>query len=205
MKAATRVGLLDRSESRVLGSAVFIGFVVVVVVNMGAGLMKGVVMLGGLAAEPAGGVYLNRFFSQHKKMDVLPSLIISAFSHLWFPDGSVGILLLQQIKNWTRWVESGGVAEANGSCAAARIVEKVWNGIGGCVCGNGQRRRAVAAALAETRRLCLWQWHWQWQRHWRRLAVAAALVVTGSGGARQQDGQRRWPEKVEMGIYCNGA
>ncbi len=57
----------------------------------------------------------------------------------WFPDGSVGILLLQQIKNRTRWVESGGVAEANCSCAAARIVEKVWNGIGGCICGNGQR------------------------------------------------------------------
>ncbi len=56
VKAAARVGLLDRSESRVLGSAVFLGFVVVVVVNMGAGLMKGVVMLGGLAAEPAGGV-----------------------------------------------------------------------------------------------------------------------------------------------------
>ncbi len=39
-----------------LGSAVFVGFVVVVVVNMGAVLMKGVVMLGGLAAEPVGGV-----------------------------------------------------------------------------------------------------------------------------------------------------
>ncbi len=58
VKAATRVGLLDRSESRVLGSAVFVGFVVLVVVNMGAVLMKGVVMLGGLAAEPAGGVVI---------------------------------------------------------------------------------------------------------------------------------------------------
>ncbi len=67
VKVATRVGLLDRSESRVLGSAVFVGFVVVVVVNMEAGLMKGVVMLGGLAAEPAGGVYLNRFFCSTKK------------------------------------------------------------------------------------------------------------------------------------------
>ena len=67
VKAAARVGLLDRSESRVLGSAMFVGFVVLVVVNMGAVLMKGVVMLGGLAAEPAGGVYLNRFFLQQKK------------------------------------------------------------------------------------------------------------------------------------------
>ena len=33
-----------------LGSAVFVGSVVVVVVNMGAGLIKGAVMLGGLAA-----------------------------------------------------------------------------------------------------------------------------------------------------------
>ena len=45
-----RVGLLDRSERMALKSAVFVGSVVVVVVNMGEGLSEGVVMLGGLAA-----------------------------------------------------------------------------------------------------------------------------------------------------------
>ncbi len=55
MKAAARVGLLDRSESRVLGSAEVMGSVVAVVVNMVAGLVKGVVVLGGSAVAPAGG------------------------------------------------------------------------------------------------------------------------------------------------------
>ncbi len=51
MKAAVRVGLLDRIESRVLGSAVVMGSVVVVVVNMVAGLVEGLVVLGGSAYQ----------------------------------------------------------------------------------------------------------------------------------------------------------
>jgi hypothetical protein len=54
VKAAIRVGLLDRSESRVLGSAVIVGSVVAVVINMVAGLFEGVVVLGGSAVVPAG-------------------------------------------------------------------------------------------------------------------------------------------------------
>ncbi len=54
MKAAMRVGLLDRSESRVLGSAVVVGSVVAVVVNMVAGLVEEVVVLGGSEVAPAG-------------------------------------------------------------------------------------------------------------------------------------------------------
>jgi hypothetical protein len=54
VKAAARVGLLDRSESRVLGSAVVVGSVVAVVVNMVAGLVEGVVVLRGSAVAPAG-------------------------------------------------------------------------------------------------------------------------------------------------------
>ncbi len=53
MKAAARVGLLDRSESRVLGSAMVMGSVVAVLVNMVAGLVEGVVVLGGSAVAPA--------------------------------------------------------------------------------------------------------------------------------------------------------
>ncbi len=55
MKAAARVGLLDKSESRVLGSAVVVGSMVAVEINMVAGLVKGVVVLGGSAVAPAGG------------------------------------------------------------------------------------------------------------------------------------------------------
>ena len=54
MKAAARVGLLDRSESRVLGSAVVVVSVVAVVVNMVAWLVEGVVVLGGSTVAPAG-------------------------------------------------------------------------------------------------------------------------------------------------------
>ncbi len=54
MKAAVRVGLLDRRESRVLGSAVVVGSVETVVINMVAGLVEGVVVLGGSAVAPAG-------------------------------------------------------------------------------------------------------------------------------------------------------
>jgi hypothetical protein len=54
VKAAARVGLLDRSESRVLGSTLVVGSVVVVVVNMVAGLVEGVVVLGGSAVALAG-------------------------------------------------------------------------------------------------------------------------------------------------------
>jgi hypothetical protein len=54
VKAAVRVGLLDRRESRVLGSAVVVGSVETVVINMVAGLVEGVVVLGGSAVAPAG-------------------------------------------------------------------------------------------------------------------------------------------------------
>jgi hypothetical protein len=54
VKAAARVGLLDRSESRVLGSAVVVVSVVAVVVNMVAWLVEGVVVLGGSTVAPAG-------------------------------------------------------------------------------------------------------------------------------------------------------
>ncbi len=55
MNAAASVGLLDRSESRVLGSAVVVGSVVAVVVNMVAGLVEGVGVLGGSAVVPPEG------------------------------------------------------------------------------------------------------------------------------------------------------
>ncbi len=50
MKASTRVGLLDRSER----SAMVVGSVVAVVVNMVAGFVEGVVVLGGSAVASAG-------------------------------------------------------------------------------------------------------------------------------------------------------